>query len=135
MGRFVLILLDTHVVLWLGLDQARLSKNAHAAIHEARQGSRGLAISDVTLMEIAQLSHRRQIAFPAGLESFLAEVERRFIVLPITSNTAMQAFELPANYPKDPVDRVIGATALIEDIPLLTADREIRESRAVPTIW
>jgi PIN domain nuclease of toxin-antitoxin system len=47
----------------------------------------------------------------------------------------MQAFALPANYPKDPVDRVIGATALIEDLPLVTADREIRKWKAVPTIW
>ncbi len=46
-----------------------------------------------------------------------------------------QAFELPESYPKDPVDRVIGATALIEDISLITADREIRKAGAVPTIW
>jgi PIN domain nuclease of toxin-antitoxin system len=130
-----LILLDTHVVLWLGLEQDRLSKNGLAAIDEARQSRRGMAISGVTLMEIAQLSHRKRIEFPAGLESFLEEVERRFTVLPITGNIAMQAFELPAKFPKDPVDRLIAATSLIEDIPLITADREIRKSGAVPTIW
>lgn len=48
---------------------------------------------------------------------------------------ALQAFDLPAKYPNDPVDRIIGATALVEDIPLVTADREIRKSRVVPTIW
>jgi PIN domain nuclease of toxin-antitoxin system len=42
---------------------------------------------------------------------------------------------LPPSYPNDPADRVIGATALIEDLPLITADKEIRRSRAVPTIW
>ena len=94
-----------------------------------------MAISDVTLMEVAQLSHRKRIEFPAGLESFLVEVERRFAVLPITSNIAMQAFELPTSFPKDPVDRLIAATALIENLPFITADREIRKSRAVPTIW
>ena len=130
-----MILLDTHVVLWLGLEQDRLSKNALAAIDEARQSRRGMAISGVTLMEIAQLSHRKRIEFPAGLESFLEEVERRFNVLPITGNIAMQAFELPAKFPKDPVDRLIAATSLIEDIPLITADREIRKSGAVATIW
>jgi PIN domain nuclease of toxin-antitoxin system len=130
-----LILLDTHVVLWLGLEQNRLSKKALDAIDEARQNRKGMAISDATLMEIAQLSHRKRIEFPAGLESFLVEVERRFVVLPITGKIAMQAFELPASFPKDPVDRVMAATALIEDIPLLTADGEIRRSRAVPTIW
>ena len=35
-----------------------------------------MAISGITLMEIAQLSHRKRIEFPAGLESFLVEVER-----------------------------------------------------------
>lgn len=70
-----------------------------------------------------------------GAEIHLSEVEKHFIVLPITASIALQAFELPPDYPKDPVDRIIGATALIKDIPLLTADREIRKSRAVPTIW
>ena len=86
-------------------------------------------------MEVAQLSHRRRIELVVGLESFLSEVEHRFKVFPITMNIAMQAFELPESYPNDPVDRIIGATALIEDTPLLTADAAVRKSRAVPTIW
>jgi PIN domain nuclease of toxin-antitoxin system len=36
---------------------------------------------------------------------------------------------------QSPADRIIGASSLIEDIPLLSADREIRGARAVPTIW
>lgn len=111
-----------------------MSRAAQAAIEDARRGS-GLAISDVTLMEISQLSRRRRIVLADGLEPFLVEIAHRFRVFPITSNVAMQAFELPGGYPNDPVDRIIGATALVEDIPLLTADRDIRKSRAVPTIW
>jgi PIN domain nuclease of toxin-antitoxin system len=65
----------------------------------------------------------------------LAEVERRFVIIPITANIALKAYALPPSYPKDPADRIIGATALVADIPLLTADREIRKSRAIPTIW
>jgi PIN domain nuclease of toxin-antitoxin system len=42
---------------------------------------------------------------------------------------------MPTSYPKDPADRIIGATALVGDIPLLTADRAIRNAKAVPTIW
>jgi PIN domain nuclease of toxin-antitoxin system len=132
---YSMILLDTHVVVWLASGDARMSRSAQGTIDEARQSGSTLAISDITLMEIAQLSHRRRIEFPGGLESFLSEVERRFTVLPINGNIALQAFELPARYPNDPADRIIGATALIEDIPLLTADAAIRNSRAVPTIW
>jgi PIN domain nuclease of toxin-antitoxin system len=130
-----LILLDTHVVLWLASGDARMSRPAQTAIDDARQRGRGLAISDVTLMEIAQLSHGRRIEFPGGPESFLSDVARRFRVFPITPNIALQAFDLPKGYPNDPVDRIIGATALIEDIPLVTADAAIRKSRALATIW
>jgi len=41
----------------------------------------------------------------------------------------------PARFPKDSADRIIAAAALVEGIPLLTTDREIRNSRVVPTIW
>lgn len=81
------------------------------------------------------LFRKKQFSLAVSPEAFLSEVERRFIVLPITANVALQAFQLPASYPNDPADRIIGATALIEDMPLLTADAKIRSSRAVPTIW
>jgi PIN domain nuclease of toxin-antitoxin system len=129
------ILLDTHVVIWLAQDYQRISSTARSAIENARRKDRGLAVSDITLVEIARLANHRRIHLTPDVETHLSEVERRFVVFPITANIALQAFELPANYPKDPVDRIIGATALIEDIPLLTADREIRKSRVVPTIW
>ncbi len=130
-----MILLDTHVVIWLAQDYQRISPAARAAIEDVRKKNRGLAIADITLVEIARLASHGRIKLTPDAETVLSEVERRFIVLPITSNIAMQAFALPANYPKDPVDRIIGTTALVEDIPLITADRAIRQSRVVPTIW
>ncbi|MFY9743016.1 MAG: type II toxin-antitoxin system VapC family toxin [Candidatus Sulfotelmatobacter sp.] len=130
-----MILLDTHVVIWLAQDYQRISRAAQSKIEDARQKDRGLAISDVSFLEIAQLASHGSINLIPNAETVLTEIERRFVVLPITANIALQAFKLPASYPKDPADRIIGATALIEDMPLLTADREIRKSRAVPTIW
>jgi PIN domain nuclease of toxin-antitoxin system len=130
-----MILLDTHVVVWLASGDPRLSKPAQAAVDEAHKTVRGLAISDFTLFELSSLFHKKQFNLLTSPEAFLAEVERRFVVFPITVNIALQAFELPSSYPKDPADRIIGATALVEDLPLLTADAAIRKSRAVPTIW
>jgi len=134
-GRSVLILLDTHVVIWLSYDFGWISPKAQETIKEARKKERGLAVSAMTLIEIAMLSSYGRVRLTPDLDTFLSEVEQRLVVVPITANISRQAFELPAGYPKDPVDRVVGATALIEDLPLLTADREIRRTRAIPTIW
>jgi PIN domain nuclease of toxin-antitoxin system len=130
-----LILLDTHVVVWLASGDPRMSRAAQIAIDHSLKSERGLAISDFTLFELSQLFRKKQFSLLVSPESFLAEVEKRFVVLPITASIALQAFELPASYPKDPADRIIGATALIEDLPLVTADTQIRKCKAFPTIW
>jgi PIN domain nuclease of toxin-antitoxin system len=130
-----MILVDTHVVLWLALEPDRISKKAAAAIEETRLSGEGLAISDMTLLEIAVIESKQRIRLSASLETFLTEVESRFVVLPITGRICLRAMGLPAAYPKDPADRIIGATALVEGISLVTADGDIRKSKALRTIW
>jgi PIN domain nuclease of toxin-antitoxin system len=135
MGRPLLILLDTHVVIWLAGEEHRLSRHAKTAIDEARQTEQGLAISDFTIYELSTLFRKKQFSLTISPETFLSEVERRFVVLPITSRICVGALSLPAGYPKDPADRIIGATALVEGLILVTADAQIRKSGVVPTIW
>jgi|SRR5579859_7550893 len=135
MGRSLLILLDTHVVVWLAFEEERISTNAQAAINEARRTVRGLAVSDFSLYELSLLFRKKQFSLTMSPESFLFEVETRFVVLPITGRICMSALSLPTGYPKDPADRIIGATALVEGLHLVTADAQIRKSHAVPTIW
>ena len=130
-----MILVDTHVVVWLALDQDQISRKARTAIDDARKNADGLAISDITLLELATLVTKGRIRLDISLESFLQEVESRFVVLPISGRACARAMGLPVAYPKDPADRIIAATALVEGLTLLTADRAIRRSRAVQTIW
>lgn len=130
-----MILVDTHVVAWLALDVGRISRKAMTAIVEARRSGEALAISDITLLELATLVAKGRINLNVSLDSFLQEVEERFTVLPIRSRTCAAAMLLPPSYPKDPADRVIGATALVEGVALLTADEQIHQSGAVQTLW
>jgi PIN domain nuclease of toxin-antitoxin system len=130
-----LILVDTHIVLWLALEPERISKRVRAVINEARGNGAGLAISAITLVDIATLFGKRRFHLAVSLESFLDELERRFVVLPINARVCARMLSLPVNYPKDPADRVIGATALVEGMSLVTADREIRRAKVVRTIW
>jgi len=129
------ILVDTHVVVWLAFDQTEISTKARTAIDDERKNGDGLAISDITLFELANLESKGRIRLDISLESFLQEVESRFVVLPISARACASAMTLPVTFPKDPADRIIGATALVEGLFLLTADRGIRRSKAVRTIW
>jgi PIN domain nuclease of toxin-antitoxin system len=130
-----LILVDTHVVVWLAFDQRKISRKARAAIDGARKNGEGVAICDITLLELATLARKNRIRFDISLESFLEEVESRFVVLPMSGRACARAIGFPEAYPKDPADRIIGATALVEGLFLVTADREIRQSKLIQTIW
>ncbi len=56
-------------------------------------------------------------------------------VLPITPEIAALASQFPEDYPSDPSDRLIGATARAEGLPLVTRDERIRRSPLVWTVW
>jgi PIN domain nuclease of toxin-antitoxin system len=129
------ILVDTHVVVWLAFDPKQISRKARAAIGDARQNAEGLAICDITLLELATLVSKGRIHLEISLESFLQEIESRFIVVPMNGRACARAASLPSTDPKDPADRIIAATALVEGLALITADPEIRKSRAVQTVW
>ena len=130
-----MILFDTHVLLWLSIDPGKLSSKAKTAIDNARKNGEGMAIADITLLELATMARKGRLQLNMTFESFLQEIEARFTILPITGRACVRTTTLPATYPKDPADRVIGATALVEGLTLLTADKEILRSKAVPIIW
>ena len=130
-----MILADTHVVLWLALDETKLSKAGVGAIEQTRRDGQSVAISAISLWEITLAETKGRINLKTSLETFLSSVEEKFTVLAITGRVCALTKHLPSDYPRDPADRLIAATALDQGIPLLTADGEIRRSRAVPTIW
>ncbi len=129
-----MILLDTHALIWLAFEPAKLSKAAKEAIHESAQTG-GLGISAITLWEVAWLVTHHRVDFIGTLEAFLEEISSRTAVFPITTQIAILANQLPATYSKDPADRLIGATAMSEGIALITKDKMIRNCKQIKTIW
>jgi len=127
-------LLDTHVLIWLAIEPRKLSKRAGAAIRTASQES-GIAISAITLSELAWLATQGRLDITGTVEAFVEKISARTVIRPITAKVAVLATQLPASYSPDLCDRLIGATALSEGIPLVTKDRNIRNYKAIKTIW
>jgi PIN domain nuclease of toxin-antitoxin system len=128
------IVVDTCVVIWLASDPSLLSAAAIDAIRTAR-GNGGVGISCISLFELGWLARNQRIVLKTSLEAFLVEVEARFVILPITAAVTRIAVEFPSPYPLDPMDRIIGATALDRGVPLVTKDKMIRKAKALPVIW
>jgi PIN domain nuclease of toxin-antitoxin system len=57
------------------------------------------------------------------------------VVKEITPTVAALATYLPADFPGDPADRLIAATARAEGLQLVSRDARLRRSAAVETIW
>jgi PIN domain nuclease of toxin-antitoxin system len=129
-----MILLDTHVLVWMASEPKQLSRRARQAIRQARQTT-GIAVATITLWELAWLAENGRIQISASVESFVREIVARVILKPITPEIAALAVRLPAAFPKDPADRLIASTAMIEGAPLITADKRIRQTKVVRTIW
>ena len=127
-------LLDTHVLIWLRADPVKLSARASEAIRAARL-SDGLAISAITLWELAWIAAHERVSFTGTVDAFVDRMTASIIIRPISAKIAVLANQLPLTYPGDPSDRLIGATALDEGCPLITKDRSIRNFRQIKTIW
>jgi PIN domain nuclease of toxin-antitoxin system len=133
-GHKEVILLDTHVLVWLSTEPARLSKQARQAIRRASR-SGGIAISAITLWELAWLVTHGRLETTGTVEAYLDEVSSRVAIRPLTAKIAVLANQLPHDYSSDPCDRLIGATALAEGIALVTKDARIRNCTQLQTIW
>jgi len=129
-----MILLDTHVLIWMALDPVRLSKPAAEAIRNARSNG-VLCIADISLWEIAFLARRKRIRISGTVDAFLYDISLPLVVKPITPAIAGMSARFPDDYPKDPADRLIGATSRVEGLPLVTADAELRRSPLLDIIW
>ena len=131
-----MIVLDTHAWLWLCLEPRQLSAAAAGAIRGAMKDG-GLAIASMTLLEVAVMVARRRVV-PQGMpENWLRTLIDRsgVIVKEITPAVATLAAHLPDDFPGDPADRLIAATARAEGVSLVTRDAQIKASRVVETIW
>lgn len=131
-----MILLDTHVWLWLLHDPSQLSESARITI-EAEELQNGLLVSAISVWEVAVKSSIGKLILPLPIGEWykLASTHSGIIIEPLSPLDAIASTSLPESFHKDPADRILVAIAKRYGIPLVTCDSKILSYPHVQTIW
>ena len=113
------LLLDTCALLWLGMGGGGLGPDARRRIEAAPT----LYYSSISAWETARLAKEGKIALGVEPGEFLSDLTAQYglVSLPPTDETMLRAVQLPDIH-KDPADRIIIATALLRNLPVVTGD-------------
>ncbi len=128
-----MILLDTCTLLWLVSDQTQLSGKARKMI---KDNAAALFISSISAFEIAIKVRSGKLKLPLRSDKWYAEAIRchQISEIPIDGDIALKSAELPQHH-NDPCDRFIIATALNNDLTVLTPDKHIKKYKHLKVIW
>ena len=128
-----MIVLDTHAWIWWTSEPGKLGRVARREIDRAKK----IGVPAICCLEVATLAARGRISLDRPALQWMGDALSlpRVDLLPLTPAVAIKAAELPANFPGDPADRLIAATAILESALLITKDERMQESAAVRTAW
>jgi PIN domain nuclease of toxin-antitoxin system len=127
-ARPPLLLLDTHVLVWLVFGMTALGLTAHNEIDMATPDEH-LIVSAITPWEIGTLARKKKIElFRDPLDWVQAAISLQGIrLVPLSSEIAVGSNQLPFEMHADPADRILVATARHLGATLVTADRALLE--------
>ena len=130
------VVADTHAILWSLLLPQRLSANALAAFDQARRLGEPVYVSSISLVETLYLEEkgRLQKGTLTRLKNAFQGEDSGLVLVPLDSNVTEAMERIPRDAVPDMPDRIIAATALALNLPLVTRDGKIKASGIV-TIW
>lgn len=126
-----MILIDTHVLVWLIQGDRRIGSQAFSVLEEAIAGE-GLFVSAITPWEISMLADKGRLSLGKPTAQWVSDALAipGFHLVPVEPLVAVAAGELPGSIHGDPADRLIIATARNQGYSLATADRDILDYAA-----
>jgi PIN domain nuclease of toxin-antitoxin system len=121
------------VIRWL-FESKKLSRTQLRALETAVRRGEPVAISAISLLEIAILASGEKPALKVSLEELFQDLNSNpvFRIFPLTYEVALDVAILPVL--RDPADRTIAATARVHRLRLVTSDKRIIESKLVPVV-
>lgn len=127
---------DTHAALWYLLKNPRLSSTARTFIDDAARAGHEILLSPISLAEIVYLVEKNRLEPSAydDLRNALADPEYVIEEGPFTSEVIEAMWQVPRADIPDMPDRIVAATAVYFDVPVISRDGRIRTSN-IQTVW
>lgn len=127
---------DTHALHWYLFNDPRLSNRARAFMESVATQSLQIAISSISMVELVYQIEKGRV--PSTLFTViareLADPLSMLIEIPVTLPIARAMSRIPISQIPDMPDRIIAATALYLDVPIISRDGKIQLS-SLQTIW
>lgn len=132
----IVAIADSHTAIWYLFGDSRLSPAAKSTIDDASAQGFKVGISPITLAEIIYLEEKGRVpatTFDRVLK-LLASPGVVFQEVPFDSRIADKMRAVPRGHVPDLPDRIIAATALFLQVPVISRDSRIQASD-LTTIW
>jgi PIN domain nuclease of toxin-antitoxin system len=128
-----LIVLDTHAWVWWAAEPEKLSSRAKKAIEAADE----ISVSAISVWEVAMLVAKGRLELDRETLVWIRQALAlpRVTLASLSPEIAVASTTLGTEFPGDPADRILAATALRHRAPLVTRDRRLRSMTALRTIW
>jgi PIN domain nuclease of toxin-antitoxin system len=126
----VRVLLDTQVVVQAYIGDVPLSRKVYALLSSPEALP---LISAISILEIAMKHDASRLRMGVA-ETRQAIRDLRLQVIPFGPDHAFRLYGLPLHH-HDPFDRMLIATALAEDIPIIGSDRQFKKYKGLKVIW
>jgi len=124
-------LLDTHIVLWFFDEIEKLPESTYRSILDSTSEK---YVSIVSAWELAIKIGTKKLDFDGGMSEFFRMIDDNgFGLLPVRRKHIKTLETLPLLH-RDPFDRLLISTAIVENLTLITADENIHKYD-VSWIW
>ncbi len=129
-----MILLDTCAIIWTALAPSKLTPKAKK---EIKRCENELVICNISIWEISMLINRKRLIVDDTASGFINLLiqSQNYQIQQITPEIAELSVNFGSEINNDPADRLIAATSILKNMPIITADKNLRNATMLETIW
>jgi len=130
------VVADTHAAVWYIVQPDRLSPAARALLKQTSTDGDSIYVSAISMVEVCYLVEKGKLSATVlqRLIDALADIHSALVIFPVDFDVAISLQQIPRIAVPDMPDRIIAATALHLNLPLVTRDRKI-QAASISTIW